>query len=116
MPLVYVSSPYTAATPKKVAANIKKAVAMGQHVRAMGGIPIVPHVAVLDFGVAPAECWDQAMRECLALMAVCDVVLMCEGWEASRGCCEEQAIAENTAMHVCYSVADLMGFLERAAA
>lgn len=84
---IYISAPYTAGSAQLVQANIERACAIGAQVRALGACPVIPHVAVIPFeGMSIEDAWGPAMHECLSHLAGCDAIMMCEGWEDSRGC------------------------------
>lgn len=105
-PLIYVSGPYTAATPEDLARNVERAKQAGLRVRAIGFIPIVPHLAVLNDDPAVFT-YDKAMSECLEILDRCDAILMMEDWQASRGATMERDAALRDGIPVCYGIADL---------
>lgn len=115
-PLIYISSPFTASSDQLVKANIERACTYGSQVRSLGATPLVPHIAVLPFpNLNVSESWVPAMQDCLAMMGACHAVLMCPGWEASRGCRLELIQAEEWKLPVFHSVAELRGWVEKAA-
>ncbi len=38
--------------------------------------------------------YEKGMEYCFELLSICDELLLCEGWENSRGCKMEKAYAE----------------------
>jgi hypothetical protein len=115
-PLVYVSSPYTAASEQLVAANTQRAIDYGAQVRDMGATPLVPHVSVIPFPALRAkEAWGLAMQECLTMLSKSDAMLLCPGWEESRGCRMELLQAEQWQTPVFYNIQDLRAWVEKSA-
>lgn len=105
-PLIYVSGPYTAPTSDELAQNIKRAKLTGLKVRAVGFVPIVPHLAILNDDPRVFT-YDKAMNECLEILGRCDAILMMDGWQESRGACIEHEAAIFAGIPVCYDVSDL---------
>lgn len=115
-PLIYVSSPYTAGSSELVAANVERACAYGAQVRSVGAVPLVPHSAVLPFpAMTIQDAWGPAMAECLRMLEPCDAILMCPGWERSRGCRVEHSQAISWGIRVVYSVAEVRAMVEAVA-
>lgn len=105
-PLVYVSGPYTASTPEQLARNIEMAKQAGLKVRALGLVPIVPHLAILNDD-PKVFTYDNAMAECLEILDRCDAVLMMEGWRESHGAQRECSVALRAGILVFFSLAEL---------
>jgi hypothetical protein len=105
-PLVYVSGPYTASTSEQLAQNIELAKQAGLKVRAMGLVPIVPHLAILNDD-PPVFTYDHAMAECLEILDRCDAVLMMDGWRESHGAQRECSAALRAGILVFFSLAEL---------
>lgn len=91
--VVYVAGPYSAPDLEGLLENIKAAVVFGQKVRALGFLPLVPHVAILPVGDTEAE-YEQALGECFELLARCDALVLMPTWEQSPGARRERAFAE----------------------
>lgn len=105
-PLIYVSGPYTAPSSEELAQNIQRAKLTGLKVRAVGFVPIVPHLAILHDDPRVFT-YDKAMNECLEILVRCDAILMMEGWQESRGARIEHDAAITEGIPVCYDVSDL---------
>jgi len=81
--LVYVGGPYRADTEAQVDTNIAKAREMGKRVARMGAYPVTPHSNTAHFdGTAPDAFWLPATLE---LARRCDAMVVCDGWETSKG-------------------------------
>lgn len=107
MRLVYIAGRFSAPTREGIEANIRAAEDVGIEVARMGLFPVIPHAntARSEFGdVRPYEFW---IRGTLMLMRACDLVLMLDGWEQSRGACGEHAEAKRSLMPVFYSLEQL---------
>jgi hypothetical protein len=105
-PLIYVSGPYTASTANELTQNIERAKLAGLKVRAVGFVPIVPHLAILN-DEPEVFTYDKAMAECLEILVRCDAILMMDGWLDSRGACTERDFALRAGIPVRYSLAEL---------
>ena len=60
---------------------------------------IRPLSALPDARVSDMD-WAEAMQKCRALLAVADGIILCPGWENSKGCQEERAYAEHMGMEI----------------
>jgi len=90
---VYIASPFTAETHWQVTQNIRRAEAAGLEVAKLGAVPVIPHSMYGSFdGELNCVFW---LDTTIALLCVCDAILLCEGWRRSQGCVEE-------AQFVCY--------------
>lgn len=115
-PLIYISSPFTASSDQLVQANVERACTYGSQVRSLGATPLVPHIAVLPFpGLDVKEAWGPAMQECLAMLKACDAMLLCPGWEHSKGCKVEYNQALGWGLPVFFSIEETRGWVEKAA-
>lgn len=110
--LIYIAGPYTADTAEGIAANVAAAVAVGLQVRAMGLVPVVPHIAIVP---GPGLSWDAAMAECLAILDRCDGVFFIHGWEQSRGARREAIRATCRSLPVFDHLDHLRAWAEAAA-
>jgi hypothetical protein len=114
--LVYISAPFTAGSQELVQANIERACAYGSQVRALGAVPLVPHAAVLPFpALSVKEAWGPAMQECLRMLSACDAMILCPGWEASKGCRVEYNQALAWGIPVYFAMSELREFVGRVA-
>lgn len=52
---------------------------------------------------------DKAMDKCLKLLSACDGIIMCPGWEKSRGCCIELDFAIDRKMDIIEIEGDYVG-------
>lgn len=43
-----------------------------------------------------------AMEKCIALLQVCEGIILCPGWESSKGCQEEFKYAKDTGKEIIY--------------
>lgn len=111
-PVVYVAGAYTAKNPALIEKNIERAKAVGLQVRAMGCVPLVPHIAILP---ASDLSWDLAMQECLEILSRCCAVLMTEGWSESRGARLEHDMAKDWGIPVAHSLEELRTLVESGA-
>jgi hypothetical protein len=107
--VVYIAGPYTAPDAFQIAEHINAALVVGKAVERLGQVALIPHIAAGDFFCFVARSqdgercpalysletpWETAMDRCRALLPLCAAVVMVEGWEHSRGACEEKALAE----------------------
>ena len=60
---------------------------------------IRPLSALPDARVCDMD-WAEAMQKCRALLSVADGIILCPGWERSKGCKEERAYAEHMGMEI----------------
>lgn len=106
---IYISGAYTAPTPEEVDANVKAAKAVGMQVRALGFVPVVPHIAIVP---DPSLTWSQAMDECLALLSDCHGILMFGPWNHSKGARAEYVFAVNQDIPAFFSLEELAAGME----
>lgn len=100
--VIYCAGPFTATETHTKDQNILRAIAQGKAVRALGLVPLVPHVAILG-----ACTWQEGMDECLELLQRADGMLMLEDWRLSKGAPQERAMAEALGLPVFYSLSEL---------
>lgn len=50
------------------------------------------------------ECMPEnhAMERCMSLLEACDAIILCDDWQFSKGCLEEEETAESWGMEVLY--------------
>jgi hypothetical protein len=104
--VVYIAGPYSSPHPGVVLQNVAEAVAFGQQVRALGLVPVVPHVAILPTGRTEAE-YEAAMAECFELLSRCDAVVLMPTWRNSPGAVRERAHAEALGIEIFGGIEDL---------
>jgi hypothetical protein len=101
-----VAGPYSSPSPALRKLNILDAITFGQKVRALGFIPLVPHVTILP--VEPTEAgYELAMRECFELIRRCDALIPMPTWRKSPGATREREYAESLGMPVFEDLAAL---------
>jgi len=95
--LWYLAHPYTAPTPEGVEKNVFKcteiAVELFNHgIRYYAPVimthPI--HMLGVEKGVIHGSEWQGWMDFDEAFIQKCDGLILCPGWEGSRGCCQER--------------------------
>ena len=97
-PIVYVAGPYRAVCPGLVDANIARAREVGRLVASAGAYPFIPHSNTAHFdGLAPDSVF---LEGTLRLLAACDAVVLCPGWQASKGTVAERAAASGLRMPI----------------
>ncbi len=105
-PVVYVAGPYSSPDADGVLKNITEAISFGEQVRALGFVPLVPHVAILPTGDTEAE-YEQALAECFELLSRCDALILMPTWEQSPGAKRERAFAERFGLPVFETLGEL---------
>lgn len=93
--VIYCAGPYSGSTPGMVADNVADAVHFGKKVRALGALPLVPHVTVLS-----TDDYEGAMVECFELIRRSDAVVLMPTWHLSPGAVREKAFAEGLGLMV----------------
>lgn len=93
--VIYVAGPFSALTPEGIEANIAEAVAFGQQIRALGALPLVPHVAIIH-----TQDYEAAMGECFELIRRADAVILMPTWQQSPGAVREHRFAKIRGMVV----------------
>lgn len=115
--LVFISGKMSCDTAAEEAECVALARGVGELVRSIGLVPLIPHIAVLRPTCAEREAvWRQAMTDSLEMMRRCDAVLLLANWRASRGARVERWLARRRGMPVYESVMDLLREVERARA
>lgn len=97
--VIYVAGPFSAPTPEGVYSNVMAALAFGQQVRAMGFIPLVPHVAILPTGNTEAD-YEAALAECFELLSRSDALVLMPTWRKSPGAMREREFAERLGLPI----------------
>lgn len=106
--LVYIAGPFSASTSAGIFRNTAAAVAFGQEVRALGLVPMVPHVAILPTDTTP-DAYEAAMRECFEILSRCDALVLMPSWRQSPGAVRECERAEALGLEVFESLEALKG-------
>jgi Domain of unknown function (DUF4406) len=100
MKVAYIAGPYRAATTRGVVENIRKAEAVALKYWLLGYAAICPHMNTRLFdGAAPDDLW---LEGDLYILAKCDVIVMMDGWEKSKGATKELGFAQSLGKDVIY--------------
>lgn len=114
MKLIYVAGPYTAEDAYGVELNTQVAEIRARAVIKAGGMPVVPHAMTRNINQeADNDFW---LAGTMALMERCDAVMLCHGWQESKGTLAEIARAKELGLIVFDSnevLADWIGRHER---
>jgi hypothetical protein len=105
--VIYVAGPFSSPIPAQQSLNIHDAVRFGQKVRALGFIPLVPHVAILPTGTTEAE-YEAALAECFELLSRSDALVLMPTWRKSPGAIREREFAEQLGLPVFMDTCDLL--------
>lgn len=92
----YLSHPYTGNEAKNIVSARRKKVQFQQHCK--DALVINP----LDFFLDIDEVLNHAeiMKKALYLLRDCDAMILCDGWQESKGCREEYAYAMENGIRV----------------
>jgi hypothetical protein len=96
--LVYVSGPYTG----DIDANIERAAQVAAELWEMGHVVICPHTNTAHFEERCNATYEHYLKGDLVILSVCDVVVMLEGWQESRGAVAERNHAVEWGIPVYY--------------
>ena len=108
LPLIYIAGPYRAKTREGVALNIESARATAVEVARRGWFPAIPHTMTGGLELVLPELDDAYWLEgTMELMRRCDAVVLCPGWERSRGTAAEIAEAERLGIPIYKTTADI---------
>ena len=96
MIVAYVAGPYSSPDGFEVAQNAIAAGQVGRQLAMLGIVPLIPHTIgwycegwqQWPKPAQTAEWWYRATRE---LMTRCNILVMCPGWEKSRGSVAEHS-------------------------
>nr|DAX95448.1 MAG TPA: deoxyribosyltransferase [Caudoviricetes sp.] len=83
--LVYVAHPYGGCKENKKLVEDKIKRLVKKHPRHTFISPIHTFGFMYDW----VDTYDQGMQMCLKLLKKCDAIILCEGWNASKGCNRE---------------------------
>jgi hypothetical protein len=109
--LVYVAGPITD-YPVGYIENVRNNVLLGDKVRKLDMVPIIPACDILSLLVGVKLDVDDLQNECIELMLHCDVVLFDRGWASSEGCLKEKRIAEKYNIPIVFSIEELKEFFD----
>lgn len=87
--LYYLSHPYTSFGDPVV--NKQSAKHIELVLQSLHGISIVNPIVLIPDG----ETYQTAMKRCRSLYDACDAIILCPGWDKSKGCTEEYQWAIN---------------------
>lgn len=106
MKLAYIAGKYTGATREDVQRNINDAEAVGKAVLQKGMVPIIPHRITGHWETDPQFAHmghhDWMNNVCIPMLERCDVVVMCQGWQESKGAVQEHQHASIRNMPILY--------------
>lgn len=104
-PLVYVAGAFSGRNGREVHLNVERAEAAALEVLRHGGAPICPHsLGRTMVGVLPEKVWLDAGLE---MLRVCDAMLVCAGWQQSKGTLAEIAFAGENDIPYFFTIKDL---------
>ncbi len=100
MEVAYISGPYRADTVNGIWENVQAARKIALKYWRLGYAVVCPHMntAMMD-GACPDDAWLKGHVE---IMLRCDVVVMMEGWEWSKGAIEECKAALRNGLEIVY--------------
>lgn len=112
-PLVYVAGAYSAPTRSGVEANIRRAEHYALAVARIGGMPVCPHTNTAHPRFSELQEYQFWIVGTMALMRVCNAVVMVEGWEDSKGAVgeREEAIRLHIPVFAPWQFPELAGFI-----
>lgn len=103
MRLIYVAGQYRGFSKERVDLNIQAAMHAGVLLAERGYMPVIPHKNTEKMELLTDKCdetfWIQGT---MALMKVCDAVLMIDGWKYSAGAIGEHEQASRMGMKIFY--------------
>ena len=109
MRIVYIAGPFRAPNLWEQEQNIRRAEGLALQVWRSGAAALCPHTNTRFFqGAAPDEVW---LEGDLAMLELCDAVLLVAGWEDSSGARVEVARAEANNVPVFQTLEELRAWL-----
>lgn len=106
--LVYIGGPITAKTPELKKINLMKGEIAASILASKGIQFFSPHFHSSDLGyLQPNNFWYELD---LRFLAICDCLLLLEGWENSKGCKIEKEFAEKNDKRIFYSTSNLLKY------
>lgn len=102
MRVAYVSGPYRSlAGPNGIWENIQRARTIALELWKRGYAAICPHQNTMMFdGACPDDVWLEGDLE---ILQRCDLIVVCPGWEISRGTLAEIALASQLGIPIYYA-------------
>ena len=97
--VVYVSGPYTAPTPKRVAEHVADAERAAWEIMHKGHVPVCPHSMTHQWERGGFG-WEDFLRADLLLLERCDAICMVGRWQDSSGAVLERDRAEELRLWV----------------
>ena len=100
MKVAFISMPYRSATTRGIIENIRKAEAVAIKYWLLGYAAICPQLnSALFDDILPDETW---LTGYISILAKCDVCVMGQGWEKSRGATAEHEYAKAHGIDIIY--------------
>lgn len=84
-PLIYIAGPFSAPDRSGVERNIGRAEAWALRVAELGGMPVCSHTNTSHPDFESVQQYPFWIAGTMALLEVCDAILLISGWEESRG-------------------------------
>lgn len=109
--MVYVAGPFRGPDHWAIAENIRSAERVAFKVWQAGAVALCPHLNTAHFqGALPDHMW---LDGDLALLELCDALILVPGWERSEGTKAEVAFATRHSIPVLFDIDSLRGLIER---
>lgn len=108
--VVYVAGPYRAATPFKIAGNVRRAMEHGLEVMDLGFTALIPQANTA--GLDGEQSDEYFLQSTMVLMRRCDAVYVLPGSERSAGTQGEIAEARRLGIPVCLTLSGLLAAFE----
>ena len=99
MKVAYITGPYTAPTDTLQSINIICAKMVASVAHMAGYAVICPHT---NFHFADGTCEGAIMDACLELVRRSDILILCRGWERSKGSIKEVNEARKSGIKIIY--------------
>lgn len=109
MKVAYISHPFTGNEEANRAASMRITRELAER---HPEIVFINPLAVFAAAEAAGLSYEQIMAQCLALLDKCDELILCEGWQSSKGC----RIENNYAIGRGISISSVFVYLGGAAA
>jgi hypothetical protein len=105
MQIAFISGPYRSDTLHGIHRNVDAAAEVALKYWKLGYAVICPHKNTAFFdGECPDHVWLDGY---MAMMHLCDVVVMRQGWEKSQGSRDEHLMAKETGIRIIYDSGEL---------
>jgi len=100
MKIAYIAGPYRADTINGIVQNIRKAEDVAIKYWKKGYAVLCPHKnSSLFDGILPDDVW---LKGNLEMLKRCDIIVMMQGWEKSKGAITEHELAYDLGIEVVY--------------